>query len=147
MWEAVSLGYVSFENANYVADGLRWGFNPGVRLSDMRSRGHRWFANYPTALAHKDAVTSAIHSRVVDHKTLVLGPWSANMAAGLKEVFRASTIFPMGAVEKSSQPGVFRPTDDHTRTGLNHLSDAMSYSLNAVTEIAEFLKWNHYMRV
>ncbi len=147
MWEAVSLGYVSFENANYVAEGLRWGFNPGVRLSDMQSRGHRWFANYPTALAHKDAVTSAIHSRVVDHKTLVLGPWSANMAAGLKEVFRASTIFPMGAVEKSSQPGVFRPTDDHTRTGLNHLSDAMSYSLNAVNEIAEFLKWNHYMRV
>ena len=147
MWDAVANGFVSFENAQYVAEGLRWGFNPGVRLGEIRSRGHRWFSNYPTAIAHQDAVTSAIQSRVQDHKTMVLGHWSAPMAAGLKQVFQASTIFPMGAVEKSSQPGVFRPTDDHTRTGLNHLSDAMSFSLNAAKEIAEFLKWNHFMRV
>ena len=147
MWEAVANGFVSFDNARYVADGLRWGFNPGVRLSEIRTRGHRWFSNYPTALEHKDAVTSAIQSRVMDHKTLVLGPWSTTMATGLKQVYQASTIFPMGAVEKSSQPGVFRPTDDHTRTGLNHLSDVMAFSLNAAKEIAEFLKWNNFMRV
>jgi len=38
-------------------------------------------------------------------------------------VFDAAYIFPMGATAKPLEPTKLRPTDDHTRTGLNAACD------------------------
>ena len=43
--------------------------------------------------------------------------------AVMRRVFDAAYIFPMGAVAKPLEPDKLRPTDDHTRTGLNAACD------------------------
>ena len=50
-------------------------------------------------------------------------------------------VFPIGAVDKASDPSVKRPTDDHTRTGFNHATemDQLRHSLNTYAEVA----WPH----
>jgi len=40
-----------------------------------------------------------------------------------RQVFDAAYIFPMGATAKPLEPTKLRPTDDHTRTGLNAACD------------------------
>ena len=47
MMRAVARGYVRQEHADFVADGLRFGFGLGVDVSKLR--GRRLFRNYPTA--------------------------------------------------------------------------------------------------
>ena len=112
MWRAVASGHVAHEHADFVADGLRWGFKAGINTEVLIGNGHRWFKNYPTALENAGAVTKAVQARVISGKTLDLGPWSAMMSEALRSVFKASAIFPMGAVAKPLQPGEYRPTDD-----------------------------------
>jgi len=53
-------------------------------------------------------------------------------------VFPSAFIFPMGAVAKPLEPDKGRPTDDHTRTGLNAATDmtGLSHTLDSYAEMA-----------
>jgi hypothetical protein len=149
MWSAVDRGFVAREHAEFVGNGLRYGFMAGVEVSKLF--GHRWFKNYPTALSPTgmDAVSRATMKRVQSGKTLDLGRWSSVSAAALKHVFSATAIFPMGCVPKPLEPTEMRPTDDHTRTGLNAATDLsfLRHTLNTYNEVAWFLKQDYFMRV
>jgi hypothetical protein len=147
MWKAVARGYVRHEHAEFVAEGLRWGFRAGVQVA--KHTGHRWFSNYPTALAAREAVSRATMKRVQTGKTVCLGPWSTALGNLLRATFRSSFIFPLGAVAKPLEPNEMRPTSDHTRTGLNSHSDLsfLRHTLDTYEEIAWFLKQDYFMRV
>ena len=140
MWKAVRLGFVQAQHAEFVHLGLRWGFEVG--LHPDRLRGHRFFKNYEssTAEAARARVTDATEARVAVGKTLHLGVVLPDMLSTLKQVFPAAYIFPMGATAKPLEPTKLRPTDDHTRTGLNAACDmtgppSLSYSLDAYAEM------------
>ena len=79
MWRAVSRGYVKQWDAEFVANGLRNGFDCGVQQS--LAKGRRVFRNYPSAVSARSAVTKAISSRLGKGKSLALGPWAAVEAA------------------------------------------------------------------
>ena len=149
MWKAVQGGFVSHDDAVFCGEGLRDGFTCGVDVK--RVSGHRWFANYQSAVEHRSPVTSAVLKRVSAEKTVDLGKWCPALAAAVRAQHVASIIFPMGAVPKNQllEPGAFRPTDDHTRTGLNAATDltGLAHSLTAYSDIARFLKHNFFMRV
>jgi hypothetical protein len=85
MWEAVRLGFVRGQHAEFVQQGLRWGFEIG--LHPDRVRGHRFFKNYESSVsdAARPRVTAATEARVAIGKTLHLGA----VAAALR---RASDI-------------------------------------------------------
>ena len=55
----------------------------------------------------------------------------------------------MGAVGKAGSTTDLRPTDDHTRTGVNSAStlDFLRHSLDAYSEISWFLQLDYFMRV
>ena len=138
MWKAVRLGFVQAQHAEFVHLGLRWGFEVG--LHPDRLRGYRFFKNYEssTAEAARARVTEATEARVAVGKTLHLGVVLPDMLSTLKQVFPAAYIFPMGATAKPLEPTKLRPTDDHTRTGLNAACDmtpSLSYSLDAYAEM------------
>ena len=147
LWPAVQAGYVSHASACFVAEGLRFGFKAGVAVSRMH--GHRWFKNYPGALEHRAAVTDTFVTRVANGKTLDLGEWSNELASCLRSSFSSTAIFPMNAVPKPLEPGKYRQTSDHTRTGLNACVDVESlrHSLQADKEISWALKQDWFMRV
>ena len=147
MWQAVERGFVRHEHAAFVADGLRWGFRAGI--DTLKLKGHRWFRNYPTSVSGRKAVTRATMKRVEKGKTLDLGTWSNGLAHLIQTTFSASANFPLGAVAKPLEPDELRPTDDHTRTGINAATDLsfLGHSLNTYSEIAEFLKQDYFMRV
>jgi hypothetical protein len=67
-----------------------------------------------------------------------LAPGGIDMLRLIKEVFPSAFIFPMGAVAKPLEPDKGRPTDDHTRTGLNAATDmtGLSHTLNSYDEMA-----------
>ena len=142
MWKAVRLGFVQAQHAEFVHLGLRWGFEVG--LHPDRLRGHRFFKNYEssTADAARARVTEATEARVAAGKTLHLGAVMDTTLAAMRRVFDAAYIFPMGAVGKPLEPNKLRPTDDHTRTGLNAACDmsgppSLSYSLDAYAEMGQ----------
>jgi hypothetical protein len=147
MWKAVAQGFVQHEHAVFVAEGLRWGFRAGVQVD--KHMGHRWFSNYPSAVAAREAVSRATMKRVQAGKTVCLGPWSTALGNLLRATFRSTFIFPMGAVGKPLEPTEMRPTSDHTRTGLNAHSDLsfLKHTLDTYQEIAWFLKQDYFMRV
>ena len=124
MWRAVSRGYVKQWDAESVANGLRNGFDCGVQQG--LAKGRRVFRNYQSAVDARSAVTKAISSRLGKGKSLALGPWAAVeaalKAAGINDYY----LFPMGATPKKDSPDpanpIMRPTDDHTRTGLNFIT-------------------------
>ena len=70
-------------------------------------------------------VSAAVDKRVDAGKTLALGPMTDGLAQAIRCAYTSSCIFPMGAVAKALLPGQssdqleWRPTSDHTRTGLN----------------------------
>ena len=125
MDRAVHLGYVLPEHAHFVREGLRFGFTVGVDVAKLT--GHRWFRNYPTALDARSEVTAATQKRVAAGRTIHLGVWSEALKSLVRATFRASFIFPMGAVPKKvvdpNAPIEYRPTSDHSRTGLNAATD------------------------
>ena len=147
MWRAVATGHVRHADAVRVHAGLRHGFTAGVDVA--RLAGHRWFKNYKSALEGRGAVTRAVMKRVQTDKTVYLGEWMPQLAEALRKIYRATCIFPMGAVGKPLEPTELRPTSDHTRTGLNAATDleGLRHSLNAYSEIAWFLQLDHFMRV
>ena len=146
MWRAVSTGWVKPHHAEFVANGLRYGFHAGVEVS--RLQGHRWFKNYPSALGSRVEVTKATLKRVAAGKTIPLGAWSDALGASLRATFKNSFIFPMGAAAKKGTTDM-RPTSDHTRTGLNAATDLgfLKHTLDTYNEIAGFLKRDYFMRV
>lgn len=144
---AVEAGWVAPWAADFVAEGLRYGFKLGVDVAKLQ--GHRWFKNYGTAVQARAAVTKATMARVDLGKTLKLGCWSSGMADQLKAFYPHTCIFPMGAVAKPLEPTAMRPTDDHTRTGLNAATDLsfLAHTLDTYNEIANFLRPGYFMRV
>ena len=147
MWRAVQRGWVTDTAARFVHDGLRWGFTAGIQVD--RLRGRRWFGNYPTAIAARKAVTRATMKRVEAGKTILIGTWRGQLSNALSQAFPHSAIFPMGAVPKPLEPTEMRPTDDHSRTGVNDATDmeGLAHSLTAYKDIAWFLKLDYFMRV
>ena len=149
MWRAVARGYVAHQDACFVNDGLRHGFMAGVAIERMA--GHRWFRNYPTSLDNRGAVVEATMKRVASSKTMDLGVWTSSLAQALRATFAATAICPIGAVAKNAlyAPGEFRPTSDHTRTGLNAATDLsfLRHALNTYDEVAWFLRQDYFMRV
>jgi len=144
MWEAVRLGFVQGRHAEFVQQGLRWGFEVG--LHPDRVWGHRFFKNYESSVsdAARPRVTAATEARVAIGKTLHLGAVVDTTLAAVRRIFDAAYIFPMGAVAKPLEPDKLRPTDDHTRTGLNAACDmsgppSLSYSLDTYAEMARRL--------
>ena len=119
MMRAVARGYVRQEHADFVADGLRHGFDLGVDVTKMR--GKRLYRNYPTALEARAAVTKAVRSRVDKYKTYKLFPFSEGDRHKLP--WNDWRIFPMGAVSKPLEPGEMRPYSDHTKTGMKAATD------------------------
>ena len=102
MMRAVARGYVRQEHADFVANGLRFGFDLGVDVSKLR--GRRLFRNYPTALEARAAVTKATRARVEQGKSLQLFPFRAEDRTMLDR-WPSWRIFPMGAVPKPLEPG------------------------------------------
>ena len=147
MWRAVSRGWVTPTAAQFVHDGLRWGFRAGIQTHLLR--GRRWFGNYPSAVKARTAVTRATMKRVEMGKTLLIGTWRSAMAQALTDMFTNSAIFPLRAVAKPLEPSEMRPTDDHTRTGVNAATDmtGLAHTLTAYKDIAWFLKLDYFMRV
>ena len=145
MMRAVTRGYVRHEHADFVAEGLRYGFDLGVDVSKMR--GKRLYRNYPTALEARAAVTKAVRARVRLQKTYKLFPF----AEGDKYLIPYDDwrVFPMGAVPKPMEPGEMRPYSDHTKTGMKAATDLdfFRHTLTALEDIARFLKYMYYMRV
>ena len=125
---AVQSGHVTVDKAAYVVDGLRHGFGLGVQIEKLAGRIR--FRNYPSALEARRFITKATRARVHAGKTLCLGkidwlkdkhllPWPS------------LRVFPLGAVAKPLEPDERRPVSDHTRTGLNAVSDILSHALTA----------------
>ena len=147
MRRAQSRGYVRDDHAEFVAQGLRHGFDLGLDRSLLT--GNRVFKNWASAIEGRKQVTAAINKRMDSGKSLLLGPWraveKALRARGILDYF----VFPMGAVAKKDDPTVLRPTDDHTKTGLNAqpLSDFLRHSLNTYAEVAWLLKRDYFMYV
>ena len=76
--------------------------------------------------------------------SLDLMPWGADSFQLLRDVFGDFFIFPLSAQEKPLEPGVVRPLDDHTRTGLNAATfrDFLRHVRPCVTwYVAELLTW------
>ena len=145
MMRAVARGYVRQEHADFVADGLRHGFDLGVDVTKMK--GKRLFRNYPTALEARAAVTKALRARVAKYKTYKLFQFSEGDRRRIP--WDDWRIFPMGAVEKPMEPGEMRPYSDHTKTGLKAATDLdfFRHTLSATEDIARFLRHAYYMRV
>ena len=146
MMRAVARGYVRQEHADFVANGLRFGFDLGVDVSKLR--GRRLFRNYPTALEARAAVTKATRARVEQGKSLQLFPFRAEDRTMLDR-WPSWRIFPMGAVPKPMEPGEMRPFSDHSKTGMKDATDQelFRHTLTALKDIARFLKHMFYMRV
>ena len=146
MMRAVARGYVRQEHADFVANGLRFGFDLGVDVSKLR--GRRLFRNYPTALEARAAVTKATRARVEQGKSLQLFPFRAEDRTMLDR-WPSWRIFPMGAVPKPMEPGEMRPFSDHSKTGMKDATDLelFRHTLTALKDIARFLKHMFYMRV
>ena len=154
MWSAVAKGFIPQAEGEQLQEGLLRGFKLGVDPSLMA--GHRWFQNYPSATTTgRTGVAAAIAKRVNGGKTLSLGPMTDGLAHALRSTFTASCIFPLGAAAKALLPGQtpdqleWRPTSDHTRTGLNAATDmtGLRFALNALEEISWFFSTDTFMRV
>lgn len=147
MWAAVRAGYVQDHHARFVAEGLRWGFSFGVDVAALK--GQRIFKNYESTILARDAVSRALQTRVEAGKTLCLGQWSARLFTYVKERFDNFFVFPMGAVQKALEPGDYRPTSDHSRTGLNAATSLvpLRHALTAYKDVAAFLRRGHFMYV
>ena len=150
MWRAVARGFVETKYAEFVAHGLRWGFEAGLDRSLLQGIGHRLFHNYPPAETEfKDAVVRATRKRVEAGKTLDLGVWSARVRSTMRAVFDDAILFPMSAVGKPLEPGEGRPLSDHTKTGLNAATvmGILKHTVHSYEQVAYWLRLGHVMHV
>ena len=148
MWQAVHRGFVSRADAMYVETGLIEGFTAGIQRQLLK--GQRVYRNYPPAEGeYFDQVVAATQKRVAIGRTLQLVEWASDVHAVLRAVFGDFTIFPMGCEPKALEPGVGRPTDDHTKTGTNDATDmtGLQHTVQSEREVAWFLSTGMVMRV
>ncbi len=146
---AAMRGFVSQDVLLRTLQGLRYGYTGGAREGALLSAGKRTFRNYPSAIMNRVAVTHAVRKRVNAGKTFVLGLWGPLLEKAISSKWLAYFIFPMGCVDKPLEPGVVRPTSDHSRTGLNDMCDlsGLRHSLDAYNEIASALLKGYFMHV
>ena len=139
-------GFVKQEHGEFVARGLRWGFDIGLRQGCLK--GRRVFSNYSSATTARASVSAAIQSRVAANRTVCLGSWQI-ASPHLRDTFTDYFCFPMGAVGKPHEPSVMRPTSDHTKTGLNaaDIDPILKHSLDTYREAAHLLKRGAFMYV
>ena len=80
------MGFVTAKHAEFVHNGLRWGFEVGLhpdRLQGYRM-GYRFFKNYESATgAFRSRVTEATESRVGAGRTLHLGEATTETLIGM----------------------------------------------------------------
>ena len=148
MYRAVVRGYVLPAHADFVARGLRYGFDAGLQRALLH--GQRAFANYPPAeVDYRAQVEQATLKRVAAGRTLDLMPWGADSFQLLRDVFGDFFIFPLSAQEKPLEPGVVRPLDDHTRTGLNAATfrDFLRHTVRSFEDVAFYLRSGYAMHV
>ena len=145
MLRAVDLGYVTSQDAQFVRDGLRWGFTAGIDSTLMR--GHRWAKNYKSALDFPKQVLKAINKRVSTGKTINIGLWTPELAHELRMMYDTSAIFSMGTVPKPLEPDAPRLISDHTKSGVNAASIVHKYTLTADADVSWFLRQGYFMRV
>ena len=144
---AVELGFVKREHANFVLNGLRFGFDLGIDTSKLKGRiGYR---NYPSALNARAQISKSVRSRIGAQKTLCLGKFDSVLKSEMSAVWDTWRIFPLGGVPKPLEPDSIRLISDHTRSGLKWATDMdfFAHTLNAYSEIAAFLKPGYFMRV
>ena len=143
---AMSRGYVHDHIGEYVLNGFLTGFDLGVDPTQLH--GTRVFRNYPSALSNRASVSKAVSSRVLRHKSVQLGLWS-DVSESLKGFFGDYYVFPMGAVPKPHAPTVYRPTSDHTRTGVNAATilGLLGHSLDAYKQLEHLLHRGAWMTV
>ncbi len=141
---AVSAGYVSATDADYVMHGLEHGFDLGLDESLMPSR--QYYKNYKSALENRATVTEALLKRVKAGKTIKLGRWKVGdpFPSGEK-----GCVVPQGAVAKKLEPDAIRPTSDHTKTLFNKAVDMsrFAHTLDTYNEISKHLHPGYFMRV
>ena len=148
MWRAVERGFVAQADAEHVFDGLRYGFNGGVIKELLMGKGEQIFKNYRTALEARSYVTKALNARITASKSIVLGTWTTALHGSLSSIYGDFSIFPLGAQKKALEDA-YRPTSDHTRTGLNEATNLryLRHSLDTYNEIAWNLLNGYFMRV
>ena len=106
---------------NEICSESRFGANPKVGVA-TDGAAHGLIADPPVGRPPASmSVAKAVAKRVEAGKTLDLGVWTPALDESLREMFDSTAIFPMGAVDKTvvEYDGEKRPTDDHSRTGLN----------------------------
>ena len=150
MWRAVSRGFVTHANAEFVAGGLWHGFDCGLDINLLK--GRRRFKNYKSALEGRAKVSKATRVRVEKGKTFLLCEVSDDYdVASLREVipFDDWRIFPIAAVPKPLEPDEVRPVSDHTKTGLKAATvDArLKHTVTAVEDIEREFKFAYSMIV
>ena len=150
MWRAVSLGWVSHSNAEFVSHGLWHGFDCGLDVGLLR--GRRRFRNYKSALEARSKVTKATRVRVRKGKTLMLCPVPDDYnVQNLSSIipFLDYRIFPIAAVPKPMEPEEVRPVSDHTKTGLKDATcdPRLQHTLTAVEDIQREFRFAYSMIV
>ena len=150
MWRAVSLGWVSHSNAEFVSHGLWHGFDCGLDVNLLR--GRRRFRNYKSALEARGKVTKATRVRVHKGKTLMLCPVPEDYTVqSLTPIIPLDDyrIFPIAAVPKPLEPNEVRPVSDHTKTGLKAATGdpRLQHTLTAVEDIQREFRFAYSMIV
>ena len=142
---ATCRGFVTEENCAFIKDVLTYGAKLGVDVDQMQ--GHRHFRNHPSAIEAREGVSRSLGKRVAAQKTLVVGPWTHDLARAVRGIYTATAIFPYGAAPKSD--GGTRALSDHKKTGLNAASDLepFKHKILSYSEIAWFFGTNYFMRV
>ena len=131
-------------DADYLIEGITWGFDLGV--DENKLRGKIVHKNYKSAFENKQKVTNALAERVNNGKTLKLGAFDGDPA---KLPGENATVVPMGAVAKKLEPDKVRPFSDHTKTRFNGAADAdrVKHTLSAYEDVARELMPGYFMRI
>ena len=143
---AIFRGFVTPFVGEFVAAGLRWGFDLGVKTDELK--GKIKFKNYPSAIEARRFVTKATRRRVEKGKTICLGAFE-----WAKDKFRLPwanlRVFPLGAVPKPLELDEMRPVSDHTRTGMKAATDMtfLRHTLSAYDDVACEHKFGYWMSV
>ena len=76
----------------------------------------------------------------------MLGKWDDAWRSLLASTFGDAFVFPLGAVLKALEWWKARPTDDHTRTGLNAATDLsqLRHRVTSYEDLAAWLKMGHH---
>ena len=141
--QAARMGWVSHDHVDYLRDGLRFGFMAGVDLDSPHLKGRRCFRNYSTSTDNRGAVSAGLRERVDLGKSLCLGEYSHQRDRKLlDDLWDTWRIFPMGGTPKPLEPGVYRGTSDHSRTGLN-LATNLEWLRHSITVYRDIEAHHH----